>query len=420
MAPSCETCPPSDTASRTLFVGRKYEQRPAATAKRHGVQLQLRDRLDAVAVVEPVPPRRPRDWVLAAVLALAAAALIVVDSIAVNEGLPIWAQIVPSTLAVGFVPFRRQIPMIAVVSVSIVAALFVFVALRTADVADIGSAAGFAELVLLYSLCRWATPHHVGVGLIVSISAATGIELSAHDLQAADYWRFALPWIAIFGFALAMRYRARAIDGRHEQVRLAERNSLARDLHDTVAHHVSAIAVQAQAGQYVVESDPGAAADALRAIETIANDSIDEMRRMVGILRSDSDRTGTAAPQTLDVLAVRNGRPTVHVSGDTRLDELPPGVGAALFRVAQESITNARQHSRDITFVEVAVERLADRVQMTVDNDGTPTTRNSGSGYGQIGMRERVEALGGAFESSPRPALGWRTQTSIPLGRVEP
>ena len=181
---------------------------------------------------------------------------------------------------------------------------------------------------------------------------------------------------------------------------------------------MSAIAVQAQAGQYVVESDPGAAAEALRSIETIANDSIDEMRRMVGILRSDDDLSRTVAPDSLDVLSDREGRPAVHVSGETRLDELPAGVGSALFRIAQESITNARQHSRDVTFVDVAVERDGDIVKMTVDNDGTPTTRNAGSGFGHIGMRERAEALGGAFESSSRPAIGWRTSTSIPVGRV--
>lgn len=72
-----------------------------------------------------------------------------------------------------------------------------------------------------------------------------------------------------------------------------------------------------------------------------------------------------------------------------------------------------------MTFIDVAVERQGDRVHMTVDNDGIPTTRNSGSGYGQIGMRERVEALGGTFESSARPSSGWRTSTSIPLARVD-
>jgi len=129
------------------------------------VRLQIRERLDAVAVVEPIPSRRRRDWVLAALLALTA--------------LPL------------------------------------------------------TELVL--------------------------------------------PWLVVAAFALAMRYRARAIEGRNDQVRLAERNSLARELHDSVAHHVSAIAVQAQAGQFVIDSDPVAAAKALQAIEAIANESIDEM-----------------------------------------------------------------------------------------------------------------------------------------------
>jgi signal transduction histidine kinase len=182
---------------------------------------------------------------------------------------------------------------------------------------------------------------------------------------------------------------------------------------------VTAIAVQAQAGQYVVESNPAAAAEALRSIESIANSSIDEMRRMVGILRSEDDQARTVAPDTLDVLAVDTGQPIVHVSGDTRLDALPSGVGAALFRIAQESITNARRHSRGVTFVDIAVERRDDRVRMTIDNDGTPTTRNSGTGYGEVGMRERVEALGGTFDSSARSALGWRTNTSIPLARVD-
>ena len=379
------------------------------------MRLQIRERLDAVAVVEPIPAVRRWDWVLTAALAVAAVILVLFDE---SDSLPLWARIVPAAAAVLFVPFRRHIPLIAVSSIGILTAVVVLIAVGGRVIVDIGSTAGLAELVLLYALCRWALPWHVGVGLFVHISAAVITELFVNDLRGAEWVVFLLPWLVVLGFALAMRYRARAVAGSHEQVRLAERNSLARELHDTVAHHVSAIAVQAQAGQYVVESDPGAAAEVLRSIETIANDSIEEMRRMVGILRSDDDRTRTVAPDTLEVLAVQQGRPAIHVSGDTRLDELPAAVGAALFRIAQESITNARKHSRNVTFVDVAVERFGDRVQMTVDNDGTPTTRNSGSGYGHIGMRERVEALGGVFESSARPSLGWRTSTSIPLGRA--
>lgn len=373
----------------------------------------IRDRLDAVAVVEPIPPLRRQDWLLTAFLALTA-----VGFVATDDALPLWARIVPAALAVGFVPFRRRIPLIAVTSVSIVVALCVVLALRGVAVDDVGSPAGLADAVLFYALCRWSTPLRAGLGFIAVAGSETVIVGVTGDLGAED-WILVLPWLALAAFALAMRYRARATAGRYDQVRLAERNSLARELHDTVAHHVSAIAVQAQAGQYVVESDPEAAAEALRSIEAIANESIEEMRRMVGILRSQDDHARTVAPDTLDVLTVRNGRPTVHVSGDIRLDTLPSGVGAALFRIAQESVTNARRHSRDVTFVDVAVERHDDRVQMVIDNDGTPTTRNSGSGYGEVGMRERVEALGGTFESAARPASGWRTSTSIPFARVD-
>jgi len=377
------------------------------------VRLQISDRLDAVAIVEPIPPLRRWDWVLTGLLALAAVGFVVVD-----DSLPLLARVAPAALAIGFVPFRRRIPLIAVASVSITAAACVALAVRGAEVADVGSPAGLADLVLFYALCRWSTPLRVGIGFIVSFSGEVIILSVSGGVQAGD-WIEVLPWFVVAAFALAMRYRARAIEGRHDQVRLAERNSLARELHDTVAHHVTAIAVQAQAGQYVVESNPTAAAEVLSTIETIANDSIDEIRRMVGILRSEDKNPRIVAPDSLDGLAVGDGRPIVQVSGDTRLDELPTAIRGALFRIAQESITNARRHSRNVTFVDIAVERHSDRVQMIVDNDGIPTTRNSGSGYGQIGMRERVEALGGTFDSSARPSVGWRTSTSIPLARVD-
>ena len=377
------------------------------------MRLQIRDRLDAVAVVEPIPPRRRWDWAIAAILALVAIAFVLAE-----DPLPLWARSVPAAVAVCFVPFRRQIPLVAVTTVSIVVAACVAIAVGGSEVVDVGSPAGLADVFLFYALCRWSTPIRVVLGFIVSFCAEVVVLLASGGVRAED-WVLALPWFVVAAFGLAMRYRARAIAVRHDQVRLEERNSLARELHDTVAHHVTAIAVQAQAGQYVVDSNPAAAAEVLSSIEQIANESIDEMRRMVGILRSEDEHPRTAAPESLDVLAVQKGNPLVQVSGDTRLDELPAAIGGALFRIAQESITNARQHSRNVTFVDVVVERTSGRVTMTVDNDGTPTTRNSGSGYGQIGMRERVEALGGTFESSARTSHGWRTSTSIPLARID-
>lgn len=378
------------------------------------MQLQIRDRLDAVAINAPIPPVRRLDWAFAGALAVVALVFVLLD-----DTLPVWARIVPAVVSVGFVPFRRRIPLAGVVVANVALAICVALAISGSDqITDVGSPAGLADVVLFYALCRWSTPQRIAIGFSVYLAGEVTI-LWSTGVLGVDAWVSVLPLLVVAGFALAMRYRAGAIESRHAQVRLEERNSLARELHDTVAHHVSAIAVQAQAGQYVIESDPGAAAEVLRSIESIANDSIDEMRHMVGVLRSEDDLARRVAPDTLDVLAEGSGRPTVHVSGDTRLDELPAGVAAALFRIAQESITNARRHSRGVTFVDVAVERHLDGIQMVVDNDGTPTTRNSGSGFGQVGMRERVEVLGGTFESAARPGIGWRTSTSIPLARVD-
>ena len=383
--------------------------------RRYGkpVHLQLRQRFDAAAIVEPIPARRTWDWVLTGLLAAAAVAFVLFD-----DSLPLWAQVLPAVIATAFVPFRRDIPLVAVITTGVVAATCVALALRGAEVDDVGSPAGLADVVLFYALCRWSTPVRIAIGFVVSVASEITIGWASGGADVGE-WPQLLPWLLIVAFALAMRYRARAIAGRYEQVRLEERNALARELHDIVAHHMSAVAVQAQAGQFVVDADPKAAADALRSIETIANESIDEMRRMVGILCSEDDRGRTVAPDSLTVLAVRDGRPAVYVRGDVELDDLPAGVAAALFRIAQESITNARRHSRGATFVEVSVERGEGHVRMTVDNDGMPTTRNSGSGYGEVGMRERVEALGGEFESAARPSLGWRTSTSIPVGRTD-
>ncbi len=105
---------------------------------------------------------------------------------------------------------------------------------------------------------RWSTPARVGIGFLFSIGSELVILRATGGDLGADDWLLALPWFVVAAFALAMRYRARAIEGRYERVRLEERTSLARELHDTVAHHVSAIAVQAQAAQFIGQTDPEA------------------------------------------------------------------------------------------------------------------------------------------------------------------
>jgi signal transduction histidine kinase len=207
-------------------------------------------------------------------------------------------------------------------------------------------------------------------------------------------------------------------------VRLAERHALARELHDTVAHHVSAIAVQAQAAQFVAATNPAAATAALRRVEEVANSVIDEMRQMVGILREDHENPRPLSTVTdLDQLADSGGTPRVMLiprdaTGSPDPVTMPAPVSAAVYRVAQESVTNARRHGRGTTLVKVILTRHSDHVELEVINDGTAHTRRSPNGYGLIGMRERVEALDGTFVCGPAPEGGWRTHTTIPLRRA--
>ena len=199
-----------------------------------------------------------------------------------------------------------------------------------------------------------------------------------------------------------------------DQVRLREREQLARELHDTVAHHVSAIAVRAQAGRVVAASDPSGGARRARG------------DRAGGVARPDGDaadgrraarrRRRELAPQrgVADIERLATGGPTpvaVELSGD--LDGLRPAVGAALYRLAQESVTNALRHARYASRVSVAVTADEQSVRLTVVDDGELHGR-VGTGYGLVGMSERATLLGGTLEAGPGPERGWTVVAVLP------
>ena len=156
----------------------------------------------------------------------------------------------------------------------------------------------------------------------------------------------------------SVRYRANSRLREMDQVKLREREQLARELHDTVAHHVSAIAIRAQAGRVVAASHPDAAVDALEVIEEEASRTLAEMRTMVGALRQGEEpdlapQRGVADIERLAHSAGDRPRVDVELSGD--LDDLRPSVEAAIYRLAQESITNAMRHARHATRINVWV-----------------------------------------------------------------
>ena len=208
-----------------------------------------------------------------------------------------------------------------------------------------------------------------------------------------------------------------------------ERVRIARELHDVVAHHVSLMGVQAGAARRVVDRDPAQATVSLGVVEESARTAVEELRRMLGTLRSHDDDASAGddhrdAPSTeglgrigeLADAARTAGHPTEYVVvGDPR--EVPPTVSAVAYRIAQEAVTNVLKHAGPTARADVRVRYLADcvEVEVTDDGHGDRAPRNTaGSGLGHVGMRERVAAVGGRIEIGPRARGGYLVRAWLP------
>jgi signal transduction histidine kinase len=273
-------------------------------------------------------------------------------------------------------------------------------------------------LLLPYAVFRWGSGREAVLGgaiVLAKIGAATAVG----HLGVGD----ALAGVVVLSTAVALgaafRYRAGARLREIDRIKLLERERLARDLHDTVAHHVSAMAIRAQAGLATLDSHPGAAADALRVIESEASSALAEMRTMVRALRRNEPADLAPSPR-LDDLARLAGRSrtgpevAVEIVGD--LADLPPSVGAAIYRLAQESVTNARRHARHATRVTVRVAADDTSVRLHVSDDGDigAARATATPGYGLIGMIERADLLGGTCAAGPNPDRGWTVTAVLP------
>lgn len=270
-------------------------------------------------------------------------------------------------------------------------------------------------LLLLYAVFRWGS----GRGMIVAgglVASGMLITFVSSAPTGADIIGGIAVAVTTCTLGLAVRWRTGARVRELDHARLVEREQLARDLHDTVAHHVSAIAIQAQAGTAVAAKDPDATAEVLRTIEDEASRTLREMRAMVGVLRSgDSpDRAptpGLGALMTLSGTDAAGPAVAVRLEGD--IDSVPETVAAALFRIAQEAVTNARRHARGATRVEVQLRIDESGATIDVRDDGGGATLGI-VGYGITGMRERAALLGGTCEAGQQPTGGWAVTAWIP------
>lgn len=371
---------------------------------------------------EPRPADVPPVGRLDRLLAGGYAAAALVEAL-VRPGLA-WRPAV-TVLALVLVPallWRRTRPLVAVLVGWGVAGLLSLLQLA-ADSGDLGLWSTMAVLVLLHALARWGSGRELVVGTTV-VAAVAALGTYAASAGWSDAVGGAALLLLVVALAVVSRYRADLWRRQQREIRNEERVGLARELHDTVAHHVSAIAVQAQAGGVVAGMQPERAVEILAAIESEASRTLAEMRSMVRVLREEgAEGAVDYAPQPgvadLAALARPDATPQVRVrvevGGEGPPARLAGPVDAAVYRIAQESLTNAVRHARGATRVEVVVRRQGDAVALRVTDDGRTTPGPAAEpGYGLRGMAERAQLLGGSLSAGPGPGGGWVVEAVLP------
>jgi signal transduction histidine kinase len=241
-------------------------------------------------------------------------------------------------------------------------------------------------------------------------------------------------WLSSLAIVIAVCEWWRARRERLAQVRLAqeeaerrrgseERLRIARDLHDSLGHHVSLINVQAGVALHLMNDDPEQARSALAAIKRSSGELLREMRATLGVLRGVDEgppRTPVAGLGRLEDLLAENrsaGLPVeLEVVGAHR--DLSPSVDQAAYRIVQESLTNTRRHAGP-AHAHVRLEYAENGLLVQVDDDGlaAPAHTEPSGGNGLPGMRERAAALGGTLTAGPRPGGGFRVEAHLPASR---
>lgn len=292
---------------------------------------------------------------------------------------------------------------------------------------------GLAQVLVSFSLgMRLALGP--GIALSLTLSALTVVAHVAwkqpQDLPAiANYLLqtlsfHVLPFLGGHMVAAEQRQAEATLEAatrQHERDLLStffqERRRLAGDLHDVAAHHVAGIVVQASAIERLVDRDPAAAKEAVAQLRRQAKETLTGLRSVVGLLRDD-----TAEPGIEDVPALVSSIEQLGVRIELRYPqtiELPRQESTAIYRVAQQAISNALQHSPD-TWIRVELMQTASAVELVVANGATSKSDEDGHrGVGLNLMRERANAVGGELDAGPTNEHGWQVTLRLPRERQE-
>ncbi|MDR1293676.1 MAG: sensor histidine kinase [Bifidobacteriaceae bacterium] len=306
-----------------------------------------------------------------------------------------------------------------------------------------GAIVAWLALPPLYTLTRWGK-RSVAYSVGPAVIATSAVVVTVSRFGVATRWTmtaFLTVFTALLVWGLgtikrrrgerqadASRRHGAAEREREQLAQLAaasERNRIAREMHDIVAHSLSVIIAQADGGSYASHTDPQAATRALGTIAETGRAALADMRHILGVLRhpEEADTGALRAPvpdsQDLDALAAQMRDAGLDIAmvrigvGST----LPPGVGLALYRICQEALTNVLKHAGPGAHVTVIDRWEPHQVALDIHDDGrgAAATSTKGPGHGLVGMRERAEMLGGTLDAGPARAGGFRVTARIPL-----
>ena len=296
-------------------------------------------------------------------------------------------------------------------------------------------------LIAIYAVAAYGARRQAVIGGLFAALAIALILWANWDPDAnvagaiANYVIFSTAWVAGDNVR-QRRERVRALEERallaeaskeEEAIRAvaAERTRIARELHDVVAHSVSVMVVQAGAARRMLQRedpDPARAIEALDAVETTGRESLNELRRLLGVLRKDDDRSFGRAPQPsiafVDSLVEQSREAGLDVSLVIEGEPAPltAGVDLTAYRIVQEALTNALKHAGPAAHADVHVCYADGMLEILVVDDGRGRDADLPSGgHGLVGMRERVNLFGGQLVVGNRPGGGFQVRASLPL-----
>ncbi|MHA7262889.1 sensor histidine kinase [Arthrobacter sp. TMN-37] len=340
-----------------------------------------------------------------------------------------WLGLPGVVLAAGALAIRRSYPL----------AVLAFVALLEPVASFLTEGAGSISAAVLAALYTVATAYPLGRTLAAA-AGATVLAVSALFLV-PDGRSDGAPGVVFLVAGFLVLFLAIAVgigitvrrDREHEQevrgwaarnaelASASERNRIAREMHDVVAHSLTVMVALADGAAVVLKRDPGRAAAVLGELSGTGRAAIADMRRVLGVLRLEA-QGGSREPlpasgslaQLLDGFRAA-GLPLRVASSGPRLPE-DPAFQLTVYRILQESLTNVLRYGKSVTAVEVSIARTGDRVTLRITDDGRGAmgpTVSVGSGQGIAGMRERAAIYGGTAESGPRPSGGWLVEVQL-------